>query len=361
MLKLKDLKGAKPSEIRGDIEDCLRAKPEPVPGFIWGPPGIGKSSIVHQIVKARGWDMVDLRMYLLNPVDLRGIPVADLANKQAEWLVPKFMPKSGKGILFLDELNAAPQAVQAAAYQLIYDRRCGDYVLPDGWAMLAAGNRAEDRALTFEMPSALRRRLTHMEMRPDVDEWCGWAMATEQAPEVVGFIRWRGEDLLFQFDPKIHTRSFPCPGTWGYVSQLIRGGMKVSHSKQRLIAGAVAEAAATEFVAFVQVFGELPNAEEILWDGQLKIAAPKKDTPDRLYAFTAALASAASRAPQEKSLEAGKRLLVYVADQMPPEYAVKTVKDYTQTPAYQKLKKALAATSEAKKFVDKFGPLISEA
>lgn len=359
MIKLKDLKGNKPSQVRGDLMDCLACDP-PVPVFIWGPPGVGKSAVVNQIAKDKGMDLVDLRMYLLNPVDLRGIPVADLQNKVAEWIVPKFMPTKGKGLLFLDELNAAPQAVQAAAYQLVYDRRCGDYVLPDGWAIACAGNRAEDRAITFEMPSPLRRRVLHLEMRPDIDDFCAWAMATQQAPEVVGFIRWRGEDLLFQFDPKIHTRSFPCPATWEYVSRLIKGGMRVTHMKQHVIAGTVGEAAATEFVAFVQVFGDLPNAEEILWEGK-KLAAPKKDTPDRLYAFTAALASAASRAPEDKSLEVGKRLLKYVTDQMPPEYAVKTVKDYTQTPRYQKIKKALAATTDAKTFVDKFGPLISEA
>jgi len=360
MIKLKDLKGEKPSVVKADVLACLKCEPS-LPAFIWGPPGVGKSAIVAQIARELTLELVDLRMYLLNPVDLRGVPVADLKEKVAEWLTPKFMPKSGKGLLFLDELNAAPQAVQAAAYQLIYDRRCGDYILPDGWSIFAAGNRAEDRALTFEMPSALRRRLVHLELKPDIDEFCGWAMATKQSPEVVGFIRWRGEDLLFQFDPKLHTRSFPCPATWEYCSRLLNSGLKVKDSNAHLFAGAVGEAAATEFVAFIQVFGELPNAEEILWEGKTKIPAPKKDAPDRLYAFTAALASAASRAPEDKKMDASKRLLKYVTEQMPPEYAVKTVKDFTQTPTYQKLKKALAATAEAKVFTDKFGPLIQEA
>lgn len=358
MIKLKDLKGYKPSVVREDFIACLQADP-PVPMFMWGPPGTGKSAIVAQVAKERGLDLVDLRMYLLNPVDLRGVPVANLEKQIARWLVPEFMPRSGKGILFLDELNAAPQAVQAAAYQLVYDRRCGDYVLPDGWAMAAAGNRAEDRAITFEMPSPLRTRVLHVELKPDVEDWCSWAMATEQAPEVVGFIRWRGDEFLFQFDPKTHVRSFPCPRTWEFVSRLIKGGLKVTESSQHLLAGTI-DTVATEFVAFVQVFASLPNAEEILWEGNLKIAAPQKSQPDRLYAFTAALASAASRAPEGKAMDAARRLLKYVSDQLPPEYAVKTVKDFSQTPRYQKMKKALAATVEAKELVDRFGTLVRD-
>jgi hypothetical protein len=357
--KMADLKGEKPSTVRQRILSCLAAVPEAIPCFIWGPPGIGKSALIAQIAHDLKVALCDLRMYLLNPVDLRGIPVADLAKGIAKWLVPEFMPKEGNGILFLDELNVAPQAVQASAYQLIYDRRCGDYALPDGWKMIAAGNRAEDRGLTFEMPSPLRRRVLHLEMKPDIDDFVHWGMANGLAPEVAAFIRWRGDEYLYQFSTA-YTRSFPCPATWDYVSRLIRGGSPVTDENMPLFAGTVGDAAAGEFISYVQVFGELPDAEDILWNGKLKTPAPPATKPDRLYAFTASLASAASRAPQGKELDAAKRLLAYTLDQMPPEFGVKTAKDFMQTPRYKSLKKLLAATPEAKRFSDKWGILIRD-
>lgn len=358
---MKDLQGSKPSTVRQHILTCMRAKPKPIPTFIWGAPGVGKSAVVAQIAKDEELELRDLRLLLLNPTDLAGIPFADIEKRVAEWLVPKFMPRGGKGILFLDELNAAPQAVQAAAYQLVYDNRCGDYVLPEGWFIVAAGNRAEDRAITFEMPSPLRRRMLHLEMKPDVEDFIAWAMATNQAPQVVAFIRWKGSEILFQFDPKIHTRSFPCPATWEYVSRLMNGGLKIDGSSTTLIGGTVGEAAAIEFVAFVEVFGSLPNAEEILWEGKMNVKVPTEREADRLYAFTSALASAAARAPKDKKKDAAKRLFTFVTTSMPPEFAVKTVKDFSQTDSFKTMKRELAATAECKQFVDRFGALITEA
>jgi MoxR-like ATPase len=69
-------------------------------------------------------------------------------------------------MLFLDEINMAPPAMQGIAQQLILDRQVGSYRVPEGWFIWAAGNRKSDRAAVFEMPSALANRFIHLDLAP---------------------------------------------------------------------------------------------------------------------------------------------------------------------------------------------------
>src|SRR5260221_11820815 len=117
-----------------------------VAAMIWGPPGVGKSAGVREAAKDLGVNFIDLRVAQMNPVDLRGLPDVKKTKQLAKWLTPDFFPQDGKGILFLDEMNLAPQSVMNAGYQLVLDRKLGDYVVPEGWIIVAAGNRAEDSA-----------------------------------------------------------------------------------------------------------------------------------------------------------------------------------------------------------------------
>ena len=151
-----------PSQIFSALHTLLSAH-QPV--FLWGAPGVGKSQVVAKVAADRGMALRDIRAVLLDPVDLRGLP--RLENGRAEWCPPAFLPgpdDSEQGIIFLDELNAAPPLVQAACYQLVLDRRIGEYRLPDGWSIIAAGNREKDKAVTHRMPSALANRMVHLEL-----------------------------------------------------------------------------------------------------------------------------------------------------------------------------------------------------
>lgn len=148
------------------------------PAFIWGPPGVGKSQLVAQVAAEQKKEMIDIRAVLLDPVDLRGLPHLGKDNT-ARWATPDFLPQEGEGILFLDELNAAPPLVQAACYQLTLDRKIGEYTLPDGWSVLAAGNRETDRSVTSRMPSALANRFIHLDFVVDLDDWCHRRMIAE--------------------------------------------------------------------------------------------------------------------------------------------------------------------------------------
>jgi MoxR-like ATPase len=181
-----------------------------VPSFLWGAPGIGKSSIIKQIASEKDIGFIDLRLALMDPTDLKGIPFYDKESHTALWAPPAFLPKSGEGILFLDELNTAAPSVQASAYQLILDRRVGEYELPEGWAIVAAGNRESDRGVTYRMPSPLANRFVHFEMEVDVDDWRYWAYKKEIDDRVISYISYKTEHL-FTFDAKSDVKSFATP------------------------------------------------------------------------------------------------------------------------------------------------------
>jgi MoxR-like ATPase len=127
----------KPSELYEALHALIS---ERVPLHIWGACGVGKSQIVAQVAADRKCEFLDIRAVQLDPVDLRGLP--RISADRAEWVPPKFFPLDGEGILFLDELTSAPQMTQAGCYQLVLDRKLGEYRLPDGWLVIAAGNPA---------------------------------------------------------------------------------------------------------------------------------------------------------------------------------------------------------------------------
>jgi MoxR-like ATPase len=180
---------------------ALVAAKQPV--FIWGGPGIGKSAIVRHLAAESALPLQDVRALLLDPVDLRGLPFLG-QDGRSKWATPEFLPQGGSGILFLDELNAAPAMVQASCYQLVLDRKLGEYTLPEGWAITAAGNRDSGTTVTTRMPTPLRNRFVHLQFEVDLQDWSQWAIEAGIRPEVIAFLRFRQELLR---KTKLCTRS----------------------------------------------------------------------------------------------------------------------------------------------------------
>ena len=151
------------------------------PVMLWGPPGVGKSQIIAQVAARHGVPMIDIRLSQMEPTDLRGIPFR--IEDRVEWAIPSMLPDAERhgphGILFLDEITSAPPSVSAAAYQLILDRRLGEYEVPAGWAIFAAGNRQGDRGVTYAMPAPLANRFSHFEVEANLDDWVAWAYAND--------------------------------------------------------------------------------------------------------------------------------------------------------------------------------------
>jgi MoxR-like ATPase len=234
----------KPSRIKSVLDRLWEAR---WPAFLWGPPGTGKSSIVREAAAQRKLEVVDIRAPLLDPTDLRGIP--HVHEGRAEWCPPSFLPtEEQEGILFFDELNAAPPLVQASLYQLTLDRRVGEYRLPDGWRIVAAGNRDQDGAVTFKMPSALANRFIHVDFEVDLEDWRRWAVRAGVEPMVIGFVSVRPE-LLNKQDR--HARAFPTPRSWEMVSDAL-GALGGLDQAKDLLPGVVGEGAAIEFIGFAK-------------------------------------------------------------------------------------------------------------
>jgi len=236
--------------------------------MIWGAPGIGKSSIVAQAAAEAGLDFIDVRLSQLAPTDLRGLPVPERctggsASGIARWYPPEFLPRTGRGILFLDELNMAPPAMQGVAQQLILDRRVGSYVLPEGWFVWAAGNRKEDRASVFDMPAPLANRFAHLEVVADLVSFKEHAIARGVSEQVLSFLAFR-PDLLHRMDPS--RPAWPSPRSWFMADALMKADLEIDP--------VIGAPAAAEFRAYLAVYESVPDLEAILQGRGAGIACP---------------------------------------------------------------------------------------
>lgn len=248
------------------------AKRRPV--FIWGPPGVGKSDMVNQV--AAEYDnsaVIDLRMALMDPTDIKGVPYYSAGDNTMKWAPPSELPSAEFAkeydivFLFLDELNSAPPAVQAAAYQLVLNRRVGSYRLPDNVRILAAGNRMGDKGVTYRMPSPLANRFMHLEIKVDFEDWEHWALTNQIHPHVVGFLKqFKGD--LYNFDPVQHDRAFATPRTWSFVSDMLDDDLPDSANTD-MVAGLVGEGMGIKFMAHRKHAADLPDPAEVL-SGKVK-------------------------------------------------------------------------------------------
>lgn len=314
----------RPSQIKSALNYLVDAS-QPV--MLHGSPGVGKSDVVRQLAKERGIDLIDLRLSQLDPVDLRGVPSVDPKKHVTSWNTPSFLPTSGKGILFLDEINSAAQATQAAAYQLVLDRKLGDYVLPEGWVIIAAGNRAADRAIVNQMSTALKNRFTHLTYEVHNDDWCEWALRNNVAVEVLGFIRFRPM-LLNEFEQRNDSKqerervqrlkdaqAFATPRSWEFLSRVVQ--QKPSADVEyELYTGIVGEGAASEFMGYLKYYRDLPNLDNLLMNPG---SAAVPEEPATLYALATGLATKATKDNMER--------VVKYALRIPAEFQVLLMKD----------------------------------
>jgi MoxR-like ATPase len=271
-----------PTELKTYL-DRLLTKNLQISTMIWGSPGIGKSSIVEELTRDHAIDFVDVRLSQLAPTDLRGLPVAE--DGISKWYPPEFLPREGKGILFLDELNMAPPAMQGVAQQLILDRRVGSYTVPEGWFVWAAGNRKEDRAAVFDMPAPLANRFLHLQVEPDFDSFKAYALERAVHEQIIAFLSFR-PPLLHKLDPQ--QPAWCSPRSWVMASAL--------HAADLSIAPAVGVAAEAEFAAYIELYRALPNLTPILEGNGDRIDFPAE--PSTRYATAIGLTIRAADANQ---------------------------------------------------------------
>ena len=293
------------------------------PTFLWGPPGIGKSDIVKQIGVDAGREVVDVRLALWEPTDIKGIPYYNADQGKMVWAPPAELPTDPEStaIIFLDELNSAPPAVQAAAYQLILNRRVGTYELPKGVDVVAAGNREGDRGVTYRMPAPLANRFIHLEMKIDFDDFQEWAVMNSVHPEVVGYVGFAKQDL-YDFDPKSPSKAFATPRSWVFVSDLLKDDDCDIDTLHNLIAGAVGDGLAVKFMAHRKIAGRLPKAEDIL-KGKVKDLQIKEVSA--MYSLTVSLCYELKDQAEKKAKDFDAQadcFFRYMMDNFPTELVV---------------------------------------
>jgi len=276
----------------GAKKSIVRAFKKKRPIFLWGPPGIGKSDIIGQITKQTltNSHLIDIRLSLWDPTDIKGMPYYNPNDNTMAWAPPAELPTEEFAkqfdyiVLFLDEMNSAAPAVQAAAYQLILNRRVGQYKLPDNVLIVAAGNREADKGVTYRMPAPLANRFVHLELAVDFDDWFQWAIDNNLNTDVVGYLTFAKKDL-YDFDPKSPSRSFATPRSWSFVSELLDEDDD-EQTTTDLVSGSVGEGLAVKFMAHRKVAATMPNPTDIL-DGKVKEMKAKEISA--MYSLTVSL------------------------------------------------------------------------
>ena len=301
------------SEIRQNMRVGLNT-------MVWGGPGIGKSEVPEQIAKEMGIPIMDFRANLFDPVDVHGIPRLEPSEQfgfQTTWAPPDIFPtveRDGeRGIFMIDELPTAPPATQNAFLQLLITRRVGNYIMPKGWAVVAAGNRLADGAAVYQMPKPVGNRLMHYELEANVDTWCDWAMKNEIDTTLISFMRYR-PGLLYSFNADEY--AFPTPRTWSFVDRRLKLAKSIDAEGMFYgIAAAVGDGPAGEFLAFAKVANKLPDIDNLI--AKPETYMPSED-PAVLYALTGAISARAEESKMENIMKLTLKL--------PTEFQVVLVK-----------------------------------
>lgn len=298
--------------------------------MLWGPPGVGKSQAIRQLAKriteqtGKQTHVTDVRLLLFNPIDLRGIPTANADKTLAVWLKPQIFQMDPSddvvNILFLDEISAAPQSVQAAAYQITLDRVVGEHRLPDNCIVIAAGNRTTDKSVAFKMPKALANRFLHIEVEGSFKAWKQWAIGSGVNPKVLGFLSFR-QNYLMRFDSASEELTFATPRSWEMVSNILNYVSGDLDKVYHLLAGLVGTGVAMEFRTWEKAYKDLPKIADI-FSGKMP---PAPTSPDALYALTSAMTAYAKE--HKKDMQAIANSIMY-AEKLPPDYSAMLLKDY---------------------------------
>jgi hypothetical protein len=314
-----------------------------IPVFIHGSPGIGKSYIVADIAAKHGLELVDVRLSQMDPVDLRGIPA--IKDEQTVWMAPVFFPKdpNSSGILFLDELNSAPPSVQAAIYQLVLDRKMGEYALPRGWRIICAGNRISDRGVVFRLPTPLANRMVHLSVEARFEDFKLFAIREGLHPFVIGFLGFRPDLLTSEpISEDDSNPAFATPRSYHMLSHILKHNENTEKITP-IIYGLIGYGAGIEFLSYVKVYEKLPDVGAI-YRGEYPII--DKREPALLYALVSAMVELyRGNVEQTTHLFGFSRIL-------PTEFGVMLIKDAIVKDA------SIAECGEFDEWINKYGEYI---
>lgn len=291
--------------------------------MVHGSPGIGKSQIVQQIADEHELQLIDLRLSQCDPTDLAGFPQIDAARQKAGYLPMDTFPLEGEApsagykgwLLFFDEANSAPKAVQAAAYKVLLDRKIGQRKLHKHCALVAAGNLESDGAIVEEMSTALQSRMAHIELQVDSEEWVAWAQSNGVDHKITDYIKFK-PGQLYTFRPDHTDKTYACPRTWEFANRVMKVTDDKSKNRLPMLAGTLSEGVAREFTTFCKIYDDLPKPAQIIANPE-GIKVPQE--PSILFALTGTVAHNAT--PENFSL------LIKFIQRLPVEFQVVTMRE----------------------------------
>lgn len=278
----------RPSQLAALLTRTIAAR---LPILIVGGPGVGKTSIVEQAAAAADNELVISHPAVADPTDAKGFPWMEKGNKTAHFIpfgeTARVLNSTRPMTWFMDDLGQAPPAVQASYMPWLLARQVNGHRLPDHVTIIAATNRRTDRAGVSGVLEPVKSRFAAIvELEPDLDEWCQWAMQANMPPELIAFLRFQ-PDELYKFVPSADLKNCPAPRTWSYAGQLLKLGMP-QEIEAAALTGAVGEGAATLLSAFLRMFRNLPSIDGIL---QSPESAKIPVEVNVLYAVCTALAA----------------------------------------------------------------------
>ena len=298
--------------------------------MLWGAPGVGKSQAIKQIAKEievltnKKTKVIDVRLLLFNPIDLRGIPTVNQERTLSKWLKPQIFDMDDSSdiinILFLDEISSAPPSVQAAAYQITLDRVIGEHKLPDNCIVVAAGNRLNDQSVAYKMPKALANRLLHFEVESNFPTWKEWAISNNINEKVIGFLSFKS-DYLNSTEINSEDLAFATPRTWEMVSNVLNIISNDIEEVEHIISGLIGVGTTIEFKTWCKVYNDLPNIQDI-FDGK-KVKVPK--STDTIYALISSMVSYAYKNKHDL-IKIGNS--IKYACELPADFSLILMQDY---------------------------------
>ena len=328
----------KPSEAK---ESCLHIlKGSNIP-FLIGGTGVGKSAIVKEIAeelandrtltdsvnpKDNEFGFISFRLGLVESIDLGGLPYIEEGEQKKAFLGN--LPKSGEGVFFLDEFAQAHSSVQATIGQLLdpkgknEERRIGDYVFPNGWKIILAGNRHTDRSGANKVLRHCQDRTTAIQFTHDVDDWLKWADKNDVHLDVQGLIGYMPQ-LLWEFDPKCNDPQ-PSPRSWTRLSDTLKTDPP-RRLMQKLFEGDVGQNASIELMNFISLKEDVPNLMDICKGKDVEIV----DSAGLCYATTIALVNVISEADDSNIYDWFENALAYVKQLSTIEFSIFFVRKLT--------------------------------
>jgi len=313
----------RPKELQEFLKNV--AIPNRWPVLVTSSPGCGKTDIITEATKACGFNLIVSHPVVSDPTDFKGMPFIN-TDGEAEFIpfndLKQLVQANKPTVFFLDDLGQAPSSVQAAAMQLLLARQINGHKISDEVTFLAATNRRQDKAGVSGILEPVKSRFrTIIDLKPDEDDWCEWALSHNMPLELIAFIRWtanKKDPILYSFNPSLDIQNnSPCPRTFAFVGDMMKAKMNQSYFVE-VVKGAIGEAATTTLMGFIRICSELPNPLDLIADPE-KCKLPASNRPDILYALTSAIAGKANKKNFGN--------IIRLSERLPKEFGLMLIQD----------------------------------